>query len=172
VHDADAVVHQLYEGQAVAAIEAAFPGTTVDGTVDRAKLAARVLNDPAALKRLEEIVHPLVEEAEQRLLAEAEKRGKKVAVLDIPLLYETGGERRVDAVVVVSAPGEVQRTRLLQRPGMTIEKIESILAWQMPDAEKRARADFIVDTSRGFDAARAQVRAILDAVATMTLRRK
>jgi len=172
VHDADAVVHQLYEGQAVAAIEAAFPGTTVDGTVDRAKLAARVLNDPAALKRLEEIVHPLVEEAEQRLLAEAEKRGKKVAVLDIPLLYETGGERRVDAVVVVSAPGEVQRTRLLQRPGMTIEKIESILAWQMPDAEKRARADFIVDTSRGFDAARAQVRAILDAVATMPLRRK
>ena len=172
VHDADAVVHQLYEGQSVAAIEAAFPGTTVDGTVDRAKLAARVLNDPAALKRLEEIVHPLVEEAEQRLLAEAEKRGKKVAVLDIPLLYETGGERRVDAVVVVSAPGEVQRTRLLQRPGMTIEKIESILAWQMPDAEKRARADFIVDTSRGFDAARAQVRAILDAVATMPLRRK
>jgi len=172
VHDADAVVHQLYEGQAVAAIEAAFPGTTVDGTVDRAKLAARVLNDPAALKRLEEIVHPLVEEAEQRLLAEAEKRGKKVAVLDIPLLYETGGERRVDAVVVVSAPGEVQRTRLLQRPGMTIEKIESILAWQMPDAEKRARADFIVDTSRGFDAARAQVRAILEAVATMPLRRK
>jgi len=172
VHDADAVVHQLYEGQAVAAIEAAFPGTTVDGTVDRANLAARVLNDPAALKRLEEIVHPLVEEAEQRLLAEAEKRGKKVAVLDIPLLYETGGERRVDAVVVVSAPGEVQRTRLLQRPGMTIEKIESILAWQMPDAEKRARADFIVDTSRGFDAARAQVRAILDAVATMPLRRK
>ena len=172
VHDADAVVHQLYEGQSVAAIEAAFPGTTVDGTVDRAKLAARVLNDPAALKRLEEIVHPLVEEAEQRLLAEAEKRGKKVAVLDIPLLYETGGERRVDAVVVVSAPGEVQRTRLLQRPGMTIEKIESILAWQMPDAEKRARADFIVDTSRGFDAARAQVRAILEAVATMPLRRK
>ena len=172
VHDADAVVHQLYEGQAVAAIEAAFPGTTVDGTVDRAKLAARVLNDPAALKRLEEIVHPLVEEAEQRLLAEAEKRGKKVAVLDIPLLFETGGERRVDAVVVVSAPGEVQRARLLERPGMTIAKIESILARQMPDAEKRARADFIVDTSRGFDAARAQVRAILDAVATMPLRRK
>ena len=172
VHDADAVVHRLYHGQAVAAVEATFPGTTVDGTVDRAKLAARVLNDPAALKRLEGIVHPLVEEAEQRLLAEAEKRGEKVSVLDIPLLFETGGERRVDAVVVVSAPGEVQRTRLLQRPGMTIEKIESILAWQMPDAEKRARADFIVDTSRGFDAARAQVRAILAAIATMPLRRK
>ena len=172
VHDADAVVHQLYEGQAVAAVEAAFPGITAQGTVDRAKLAARVLNDPAALKRLEEIVHPLVQKAEQRLLAEAEKRGKKVAVLDIPLLFETGGEGRVDAVVVVSAPREVQRARLLQRPGMTIEKIESILARQMPDAEKRARADFIVDTSRGFDAARTQVRAILDAIATMPLRRK
>jgi dephospho-CoA kinase len=171
VHDADAVVHRLYEGQAVAAIEAAFAGTTVDGTVDRAKLAARVLNDPVALKRLEGIVHPLVEEAEQRLLAEAEKRGEKVAVLDIPLLLETGGEGRVDAVVVVSAPEEVQRARLLQRPRMTIEKIESILARQMPDAEKRARADFIVDTSRGFDATRAQVRAILDAIATMPLRR-
>jgi dephospho-CoA kinase len=172
VHDADAVVHQLYEGRAVAAVEAAFPGTTVGGKVDRAKLAARVLNDPGALKRLEDIVHPLVHEAEQRLLTEAEKRGEKVAVLDIPLLFETGGERRVDAVVVVSAPGEVQRARLLQRPGMTIERIESILARQMPDSEKRARADFIVDTSRGLDAARAQVRAILEAVATMPLRRK
>jgi len=172
VHDADAVVHRLYHGQAVAAVEATFPGTTVDGTVDRAKLAARVLNDPAALKRLEEIVHPLVHEAEQRLLAEAEKRGEKVAVLDIPLLFETGGERRVDAVVVVSAPEEVQRARLLERPGMTNAKIKSILARQIPDAEKRARADFIVDTSRGFDAARAQVRAILEAVATMPLRRK
>jgi len=172
VHDADAVVHQLYEGQAVAAVEAVFPGTTVDGAVDRAKLAARVLNDPRALKRLEEIVHPLVHEAEQRLLAEAEKRGEKVAVLDIPLLFETGGERRVDAVVVVSAPEKVQRARLLERPGMTIAKIESILARQIPDAEKRARADFIVDTSRGFDVARAQVRAILEAIATMPLRRK
>jgi dephospho-CoA kinase len=172
VHDADAVVHQLYGGQAVAAVEAAFPGTTVDGAVDRAKLAARVLNDPQALKRLEEIVHPLVHEAEQRLLAEAQKTGKKVAVLDIPLLFETGGERRVDAVVVVSAPEEVQRARLLERPGMTTAKIESILARQTPDAEKRARADFIVDTSRGFDAARAQVRAILEAIATMPLRRR
>jgi dephospho-CoA kinase len=172
VHDADAVVHRLYEGQAVAAVEATFPGTTAQGTVDRAKLAARVLNDPGALKRLEDIVHPLVHEAEQRLLAEAEKKREKVAVLDIPLLFETGGERRVDAVVVVSAPEEVQRARLLQRPGMTIAKIESVLARQMPDAEKRARADFIVDTSRGFDAARAQVRAILGAIATMPLRRK
>jgi dephospho-CoA kinase len=171
VHDADAVVHRLYEGEAVAAIEAAFPGTTAAGTVDRGLLAARVLNDPAALKRLEDIVHPLVHAAERRLLAEAKANGEKVAVLDIPLLFETGGDRRVDAVVVVSAPPEVQRARVLERPGMTIEKLESILARQMPDAEKRRRADFVVDTSRGFDAARNEVRAILDAVATMPVRR-
>jgi len=172
VHDADATVHRLYEGEAVAAIEAAFPGVTAGGKVDRNKLAARVLNDPAALKRLEDIVHPLVHEAERRLLAEAEARGAPVVVLDIPLLFETGGDRRVDAVVVVSAPPEVQRARVLERPGMTIEKFESILAKQMPDAEKRRRADFVVDTSQGFEAARTQVRAILDAVATMPQRRK
>jgi dephospho-CoA kinase len=172
VHDADAVVHRLYEGDAVALIEAAFPGTTADGSVNRDKLAGRVLNDPAALKRLEDIVHPLVQEAEARLLADAQARGEKVAVLDIPLLFETGGDRRVDAVVVVSAPEAVQRTRVLERPGMTIEKLESILAKQMPDAEKRRRADFVVDTSQGFEAARAQVRAILDAVATMPRRRR
>jgi len=167
VHDADAVVHRLYEGEAAAAIEAAFPGTTAGG-----KVAARVLGDGAALKRLEAIVHPLVQEAERRLLAEAESRGEKVAVLDIPLLFETGGEKRVDAVVVVSAPPEVQRARVLERPGMTVEKLEAILAKQMPDDEKRRRADFIVDTSRGFEAARAEVRAILDAVATMPKRRR
>jgi dephospho-CoA kinase len=161
VHDADAVVHRLYEGEAVAAIEAAFPGTTAGGKVDRNKLAARVLGDHAALKRLEAIVHPLVHEAERRLLAEAEARGEKVAVLDIPLLFETGGE----------APLEVQRSRVLQRPGMTMEKLEAILAKQMPDAEKRRRADFIVDTSQGLDPARAQVRAILAAIATMPKRR-
>src|SRR5712692_436370 len=172
VHDADAVVHRLYEGEAVAAIEAAFPGTTDAGKVDRNKLAARVLGDAAALQRLEAIVHPLVHDAERRLLAEAEARGEKVAVLDIPLLFETGGDRRVDAVVVVSAPPEVQRARVLERPGMTIEKLESILAKQMPDAEKRRRADFVVDTSQGFDVARAPVRAILDAVATMPRRRR
>jgi dephospho-CoA kinase len=171
VHDADAVVHRLYEGEAVAAIEAAFPGTTAAGKVDRDKLAARVLGDDAALKRLEAIVHPLVHAAERRLLAEAEARGKKVAVLDIPLLFETGSDRRVDAVVVVSAPPEVQRARVLARPGMTMAKLEAILAKQMPDAEKRRRADFVVDTSRGFEAARALVRAILDAVATMPKRR-
>src|SRR5712692_5114959 len=172
VHDADAVVHRLYEGEAVAAIEAAFPGTTGAGKVDRTKLAARVLGDAAALQALEAIVHPLVHDAERRLLAEAQARGEEVVVLDIPLLFETGGDRRVDAVVVVSAPPEVQRARVLERPGMTIEKLEAILAKQMPDAEKRRRADFVVETSQGFDAARAQVRAILDAVAKMPKRRR
>ncbi|MEA2988264.1 MAG: dephospho-CoA kinase [Alphaproteobacteria bacterium] len=171
VHDADAVVHRLYEGAATQAIEAAFPGTVVDGRVDRGKLGARVLADADALRRLEAIVHPLVQEAEERLLAEAQARGEKVAVLDIPLLFETGGDRRVDAVVVVSAPQQVQMARVLERPGMTIEKLDSILSKQIPDAEKRQRADFVVDTSRGFDAARAQVRAILDAVATMPKRK-
>src|SRR5256714_15546052 len=128
VHDADAVVHRLYEGEAVAAIEAAFPGTTADGQVDRTKLAARVLGDSAALKRLEAIVHPLVHEAERRLLAEAEAAGEKIAVLDIPLLFETGGEERVDSFVVVSAPPEVQRSRALERPGMTVDKLDAILA--------------------------------------------
>jgi dephospho-CoA kinase len=172
VHDADAEVHRLYEGAAVPAIEAAFPGTTAGGKVDRNKLAARVLGDEAALKRLEAIVHPLVQDAERRLLAQAQASGEKVAVLDIPLLFETGGDRRVDAVVVVSAPPEVQQARVLERPGMTMQKLQAILAKQMPDAEKRRRADFVVDTSRGFPAARAEVRAILDAVATMPKRRQ
>jgi dephospho-CoA kinase len=172
VHDADAEVHRLYEGAAVPAIEAAFPGTTVGGKVDRNKLAARVLGDEAALKRLEAIVHPLVQEAERRLLAQAQASGEKVVVLDIPLLFETGGDRRVDAVVVVSAPPEVQQARVLERPGMTMQKLQALLAKQMPDAEKRRRADFVVDTSRGFPAARAEVRAILDAVATMPKRRR
>jgi dephospho-CoA kinase len=172
VHDADAVVHRLYEGEAATAIEAAFPGTTAGGKVDRTRLAARVLGDGAALARLEAIVHPLVQDAERRLIAEARTRGEKVAVLDIPLLFESGADRRVDAVVVVSAPPEVQRARVLGRSGMTVEKLEAILARQMPDAEKRARADFVVDTSQGFDAARAHVRAILAAVATMPKRQR
>jgi dephospho-CoA kinase len=172
VHDADAVVHRLYEGEAAAAIEAAFPGTTAGGKVDRTRLAARVLGDGAALARLEAIVHPLVQDAERRLVAEARSRGESIAVLDIPLLFESGADRRVDAVVVVSAPPNVQRARVLERPGMTVEKLEAILARQMSDAEKRARADFVVDTSQGFDAARAQVRAILATVATMQKRRR
>ena len=172
VHDADAVVHQLYAGEAVPAIEAAFPGTTQGGKVDRNRLAALVLDDPAALKKLEAIVHPLVHAAERRLLAEAEAGGAKVAVLDIPLLFETGADKRVDAVVVVSAPAEVQQSRVLARAGMTIEKLDAILGRQMPDAEKRRQADFVVDTSGSFDATRAQIRAILDAVTTMPKRRK
>jgi dephospho-CoA kinase len=148
----------------------AFPGTTSAGKVDRDKLGRHVLGNAAALKRLEAIVHPLVREAENRLLAEAAARGEKVAVLDIPLLFETGGDKRVDAVVVVSAPAATQQTRVLERPGMTMAKLEAIRARQMPDAEKRRRADFVVDTSRGFEAARADVRAILDAVATMPKR--
>jgi dephospho-CoA kinase len=172
VHDADAVVHALYEGEAVPAIAAAFPGNIVNGKVDRAKLGAAVLDDACALQRLEAIVHPLVSAAKARFLADAQARGTKVVVLDIPLLFETGGEARVDAVVVASAPAHVQRERVLARPGMTDDKLDALLARQMPDSEKRKRADFVVDTSLGFDAARAQVREILRAVATMPKRRK
>jgi dephospho-CoA kinase len=170
VHDADAIVHRLYEGEAVAPIEAAFPGTTASGKVDRAKLAARVVDDAAALKRLEAIVHPMVSAAKQRFLAQAQAQGAQVVVLDIPLLFETGGDQRVDATVVVSAPADIQRRRVLERPGMTAEKLDALLARQLPDAEKRRRADFVVDTSRGFEAARDQVREILRAVANMSKR--
>jgi dephospho-CoA kinase len=172
VHDADAVVHRLYEGEAAAAIEAEFPGTTAAGKVDREKLAERVLDNPAALQRLEALIHPLVRESETRFLAEAERQGAKVAVLDIPLLFETGGDRRVDAIVVASAPQEVQWARVLERPGMTPAKLDAILARQLADAEKRSRADFVVDTSRGFEAARAEVAEILRAVSTMPKRRR
>jgi dephospho-CoA kinase len=172
VYDADAAVHALYEGKAVAPIEAAFPGTTRDGMVDREELARRVLGDPAALKRLEAIVHPLVRQAQADFIREAQASGAKVAVVDIPLLFETKGEERLDAVLVVSAPADVQRARVLARPGMSAERLDAILAKQMPDAEKRRRADFVVDTSRGFDDARAQVHAILDAVAKMPRKRR
>jgi dephospho-CoA kinase len=172
VHDADAVVHQLYEGEATPAIEAAFPGTTANGKVDRDKLGKRVLGDAAAIARLEAIVHPLVAEARDKFLSDAERSGAPVAVLDIPLLYETKGDTRCDAVVVVSAPADVQRQRALERPGMTEQKLETILARQMPDAEKRQRAEFVVDTSLGFDHAREQVRDILRAVTTMPKRRR
>ena len=161
VHDADAAVHRLYEGDAAPAIEAIFPGVTSGGKVDREKLALRVLNDAAALKRLEAIVHPLVRREEERFLAEAQARGARCAVLDIPLLFETGADRRADVVVVVSAPYEEQRRRVLARPGMAEERFLSLLTKQLPDEEKRRRADFLVDTSQGFDSARAQVHAIL-----------
>lgn len=170
VQDADAVVHALYEGEATALIEAAFPGTTAGGVVDRVKLGAQVIGNADAIKRLEAIVHPLVAQKRDQFLAESEKNGADVAVLDIPLLYETGGDKRCDAVAVVSAPAEVQRERVLTRPGMTEERFFAILAKQMPDAEKRRRADFIVDTSKGFDAARQQVREILDKVRKMANR--
>jgi dephospho-CoA kinase len=172
VHDADAVVHRLYEGAAVQAIETAFPGTTENGKVDRDKLGRRVLGNGAALARLEAFIHPLVRAAEARFLADAETAGAEIAVLDIPLLFETGSDARVDAVVVVSAPADVQRARAFERPGMTEDKLQAILAKQMPDDEKRQRADFVVDTSKGFDSARAQVHGILRAVATMPTRRK
>lgn len=172
VHDADSVVHRLYEGDAVPIIEAAFPGTTADGKVDRVKLGRRVMGDLMALHQLEAIVHPLVQNAEAQFLAEAETKGAAVAVLDIPLLFETGGDQRVDAVVVATAPAEVQRARVLERPGMTEQRLQAMLARQMPDSEKRLRADFIVDTSRGFDDAQVQVREILGKVATMPKRRR
>jgi dephospho-CoA kinase len=167
VHDSDAVVHALYEGEAVAAIEAAFPGTTSGGKVDRGRLATKVIDDKAALARLEAIVHPLVAMAREKFLADAQGSGAPIVVLDIPLLFEIGGSDRCDAVVVVSAPAEIQRDRAMARPGMTEEKFASLLAKQMPDAEKRARADFIVDSSQSFDHARAQVHDILKAVAKM-----
>jgi dephospho-CoA kinase len=167
VHDSDAVVHALYEGEATPLIEAAFPGSTVGGKVDRAKLGAQVIGNAEAMKRLERVVHPLVAQARDRFLAQAKRDGAQIAVLDVPLLYETGGEKNCDAVVVVSAPADLQRARALERPSMTAVKLDAIIAKQMPDEDKRARADFVVDTSKGFDAARAQVRDILAQVAKM-----
>jgi dephospho-CoA kinase len=167
VHDADATVHDLYEGEAVPAIEAAFPGSTADGKVDRVKLSAQVVGHPAALKALEAIVHPMVVDKRNAFLAATKADGAAVAVLDIPLLYETGTDAACDAVVVVSAPADVQRERVLGRPGMTAERFESLLLRQIPDEEKRRRADFVVDTSQGFDKARAQVADILRIVVTM-----
>jgi dephospho-CoA kinase len=167
VHDADATVHRLYEGAAVPAIGAAFPGAIVNGRVDRDKLGRDVLGDEAALRKLEAIVHPLVRAEEETFLNNARTAGANIAVLDIPLLFETGGEARVDAVVVVSAPSAVQHARAFERAGMTEAKLAAILAKQMPDEEKRRRADFVVDTSKGFESARAQVDAILHAVAHM-----
>ncbi len=164
VHDADATVHALYRGRAAPLIEKAFPGTVRDGAVDRAKLGAAVLDQPARMKELEAIVHPLVREEEEAFLDRVSALAP-VAVLDIPLLFETGGEARCDAVLVVSAPAEVQRARVLARPGMTEEKFNAILAKQMPDSQKRARAHFIVDTGRGFASAEAQVRSILACLA-------
>ena len=171
VYDADATVHRIYEGEAAPAIEAAFPGTTVNGRVDRARLSERVMHDPAAIRRLEQIVHPMLRSHHQKFLEEAEKSGAPVAVMDVPLLYETGGETRVDAVVVVTTSPEVQRERILARENMTGEKLDAILARQLPDAEKRKRADFVVDTSHGLDPVRSRIRDILGQVVKMPRRR-
>jgi dephospho-CoA kinase len=171
VHDSDAVVHRLYEGEAVAPVEAAFPGVAVDGKIDRARLAAQLVGKPEAIKRLEAIVHPLVRAATRRFVEEQAQRGAGVIVLDIPLLFETGGEKNVDAIVVVSAPADVQRARVLARSGMTAAKLDALLARQMSDRDKRARAHFVVDSSRPFDSARAQVHGILRAVSALPGRR-
>ncbi len=171
VYDADAAVHQLYEGEAAPAIEAAFPGTTANGKVDRAKLSARVVQDAVAIKQLEQIVHPMLGASRQKFFADAEAAGAPIVVLDIPLLFETGGEKRVDAVVVVTTSAELQRERVLARGTMDAAKLDAIIAKQMPDAEKRKRADFIVDTSHGLDPVRARIRDILDEIAKMPKRR-
>lgn len=163
VYDADAAVHALYakDGAAVGPLETAFPGVVVDGAVDRAKLSEYVVGKPDELKRLEAIVHPLVGESRVGFFQDAVARGADIVVLDIPLLFETGGEKRMDAVVVVSAPADLQRQRVLARPGMDEAKLDAILARQMTDAEKRARAHFVIDTGQGLDHARRQVRDVL-----------
>ncbi|MCK1650716.1 dephospho-CoA kinase [Bradyrhizobium sp. 149] len=171
VYDADAAVHQLYEGEAAPAIEAAFPGTTANGKVDRPKLSARVVHDAAAIKQLEQIVHPMLGASRKKFFADAEAANAPVVVLDIPLLFETGGETRVDAVVVVTASPELQRERVLARGTMDEAKLDAIIAKQTPDAEKRKRADFVVDTSHGLDPVRAQIAHILDEVVKMPQRR-
>ena len=164
VCDADAEVHRLYAGAAVPAIEAAFPGTTGAGKVDRQLLAAALLAEPSGFRRLEAIVHPLVLAAERAFLHAEAARGAAMAVLEIPLLLETRGEARVDVVVVVSAGADQQRERVMRRPGMTAEKLEQVLARQMPDAEKRARADFIVDTGGTLAETDAQVDNIVESL--------
>jgi dephospho-CoA kinase len=171
VYDADAAVHRLYEGEAAPAIETAFPGTTVGGKVDRTRLSAQVVHDPAAMRRLEQIVHPMLGASRERFLEDAERSGAPVAVVDVPLLFETGGEKRVDAVVVVTTTPEIQRERILARDNMTAEKLDAILARQLPDAEKRKRADFVVDTSHGLDPVRVRIRDILVEAAKMPQRR-
>jgi dephospho-CoA kinase len=171
VYDADAAVHQLYESEAASAIEAAFPGTTADGKVDRAKLSARVVHDPAAIRQLEQIVHPMLGASRQKFFDHAEAVGAPFVVIDVPLLFETGGEKRVDAVVVVTTSPEIQRQRVLARGTIDGAKLDAILARQLPDAEKRRRADFVVDTSHGLDPVRARIRDILAEAVKMPRRR-
>lgn len=164
VHDADAAVHRLYRDEAVTLIGAAFPDVVKDGVVDRGLLAAHVVGHPEALARIEGIVHPLVRASEERLVERARAEGRRLVLLDIPLLFETNGTERVDAVVVVSATAEIQRARVLARPGMSEEKFAALIARQTPDAEKRRRAHFLVDSGRGLAAADREVAAILAAL--------
>ena len=171
VYDADAEVHRIYEGEAAPAIEAAFPGTTVDGKVDRARLSAQVVHNPDAMKQLEQIVHPMLGASRKNFFEDAEAAGAPVVVVDIPLLFETGGEKRVDAVVVVTTTPEAQRERVLARGTMDEARLDAILARQLPDAEKRKRADFLVDTSDGLDPVRARIKDILAEVVKMPQRR-
>lgn len=164
VFDADATVHALYRGRAVVPVEAAFPGVARDGVIDRATLGQRVIGDAEAMKRLEAIVHPMVRTARAAFLTKARLRGASLAVLDIPLLFETGGETEVDVVVLASAPEPVQKARVLARPGMTEARFAAILAQQMPDADKRRRARFVIETGQGLEDATAQVRAVIAAL--------
>ena len=165
VLDSDEVVHALYRAEAVGLIETAFLGTTASGAVDRQKLGEVLRENPANFGKLEAIVHPLVRQKQEAFLAKAREEARQFALLDIPLLFETGAEERVDKIVVVSCAPDIQRQRVLSRPGMTEEKFEMILARQMPDAEKRQRADFVIDTGNGVEAARDQVRGILQRLA-------
>lgn len=161
VNDSDAVVHDLYSGEAVPLVEAAFPGTTAGGRVDRQKLSRKLAGDPSGFKRLEAIVHPLVRDRERQFLERQRKAGADMVVLDIPLLFETGADKRLDKIVVVSCDPQIQRERVLARPGMTEEKFNMILSRQTPDAEKRARADYVIDTSGSIEAAGEQVKEII-----------
>lgn len=160
VHSADDTVHRLYSGRAAPMVEALFPGTVENGTVDRARLSARVLNDDASIKALEALIHPLVREEEEAFLDSARASGALAAILDIPLLFETGRDAEMDEIVVVSAPFDIQKARVLARPNMTEEKFEAILARQVPDAEKRARATHVVETDGPIEATREQLREI------------
>lgn len=168
VNDADQVVHDLYRGEAVAVIDAAFPGVATSGEVDRQKLAAALAQNPANFTKLEAIVHPMVRTREMEFLNRHADMGTEIVLLDIPLLFETGGEDRVDVIVVVSCDPSIQRARVLARPGMTPEKFELILNRQKPDAEKRRRADYIIDTGHGIDDARRQVQSLLAQIRAQT----
>lgn len=167
VFDADATVHALYSGPAVFSVEAAFPGTSVEGQIDRGRLAVHVVENPQAMKRLETIVHPLVRAAEDDFLRQAAHAGNRIAILDVPLLLEKGAAGRCDVIAVVSAPADIQRTRVLQRPQMSVGKFEHILAQQMPDPQKRRCAHMVIPTGDGFPVAEKAVGDILRAFAAV-----